>query len=347
MVFKHIVLPGGAVRGLNDYGAISYYIKNNIVSLDNIETIHGTSIGAVMGALLCLKHPVNEYDDYIINCMYDKIFYIDPENVVNILQSNGLFQNDCFANYIKPFLEANDMNVSVTLKEFYNITKVSLYIYVMDVKTVSKTSLSHYSHPDLQLVEAIKGSTCLPGMFSPLFYDDKLYIDGGFVCNYPIKECVETPGVIPSEVIGIKHIFPPPGNMVNIKNFNILDLFFYILSCIIEKLFRENAPCDKTILLIEETTQVEVVYDEYLPAISDLFESVVSKEFRKTHVAHGYMCGEKYYKSQLDNSNIQDTVQDTVHDAVQDTVQDAVQDTVQDADSENNNNSDATQEVPI
>ena len=169
MVFKHIVLPGGAVRGLDDYGAISYYIKNNIVSLDNIESIHGTSIGAVMGALLCLKHNCKEYDDYIINCMYDKIFYIDPENVVNILQSNGLFQNDCFANYIKPFLEANDMSVSITLKEFYAITNISLYIYVMDVKTVSKTSLSHYSHPDLQLVEAIKGSACLPGIFSPLF----------------------------------------------------------------------------------------------------------------------------------------------------------------------------------
>ena len=70
-----------------------------------------------------------------------------------------------------------------------------------------------------------------------------------------------------------------------------------------------------------------------------MLESMVNKDFRETHVAHGYMCGEKYYKSHLDNSNIQDTVQDTVHDAVQDTVHDA--------DSENNNNSDATQEVPI
>ena len=209
----------------------------------------------------------------------------------------------------------------------------------MDVKTVSKTSLSHYSHPDLQLVEAIKGSACLPGIFSPLFYDEKVYIDGGFVCNYPIKECVETPGVIPSEVIGINHLYPPPGNMVNVKTFNIIDLFCYIVSCIIEKLFRENIPCDKTNLLIKETTQVEVEFDQYLPAISDMLESMVNKDFRKTHVAHGYTCGEKYYKSQLDNSNIQDTVQDTVHDAVQDTVHDA--------DSENNNNSDATQEVPI
>jgi predicted acylesterase/phospholipase RssA len=303
MVYKHIVLPGGAVRGLNDYGALSYYIKNDLLSLDNIESIHGTSIGAIMGALLCLKHPINEYDDYLINCMYDKIFYVDPENIVNILQSNGLFHSDCFANYIKPFLEANDMNVSITLKEFYEKTNISLYIYVTDVRTISKTQLSHYSHPDLLLVEAIKGSASLPGLFSPLIYDQKLYIDGGFVCNYPIKECIETEGVIPSEVIGINHVYPPPGNMVDVKTFNILDLVFYILSCLIEKLFLENKACDKVNELIKKTTQINVVFDEYLPTISELLESMVNKDLRKKNIAEGYLCGEKYYKSHLSDNN--------------------------------------------
>jgi predicted acylesterase/phospholipase RssA len=301
MVYKHIVLPGGASRGLVDYGALSYYIKNNHVSLDNIESIHGTSIGAIMGALLCLKHPCNEYDDYLINCMYDKIFYIDPENIVNILQSNGLFHSDCFANYLKPFLEANDMNVSITLKEFYEKTNISLYIYVTDVRTISKKQLSHYTHPDLQLVEAVKGSASLPGLFSPLIYDQKLYIDGGFVCNYPIKECIETEGVIPSEVIGINHVYPPPGNMVDVKTFNILDLVFYILSCLIEKLFLENKACDKVNELIKETTQINVVFDTYLPTISELLESMVNKDLRKKNITEGNLCGEKFYKNSLSN----------------------------------------------
>ena len=303
MVYKHIVLPGGAVRGLNDYGALSYYIKNDLLSLDNIESIHGTSIGAIMGALLCLKHPINEYDDYLINCMYDKIFYVDPENIVNILQSNGLFHSDCFANYIKPFLEANDMNVSVTLKEFYEKTKISLYIYVTDVKSISKAQLSHYSHPDLLLVEAVKGSASLPGLFSPLIYDEKLYIDGGFVCNYPIKECIETEGVIPSEVIGINHVYPPPGNMVDVKTFNILDLVLYILSCLIERLFMENKPCDKTSLLIKETTQIKVAFDEYLPTISELLDSMVNKDLRKKNISEGYLSGETFYKNSLVNGD--------------------------------------------
>jgi predicted acylesterase/phospholipase RssA len=302
MVYKHIVLPGGATRGLNDYGALSYYIKNGVVSLDNIESIHGTSIGAIMGALLCLKHPINEYDDYLINCMYDKIFYIDPENIVNILQSSGLFHSDCFINYLKPFLEANDMNVSITLKEFYEKTKISLYIYVTDVRTISKTQLSHYSHPDLLLVEAVKGSASLPGLFSPLIYDEKLYIDGGFVCNYPIKECIEIEGVIPSEVIGINHTYPPPGNMVDVKTFNILDLVFYILSCLIERLFMENKPCDKTSLLIKETTQINVVFDEYLPTISELMDSLVNKDLRKKNISEGYLSGETFYKNSLVNA---------------------------------------------
>ena len=47
--------------------------------------------------------------------------------------------------------------------------------------------------------------TCaLPVLISPVFIDNKCFMDGGVGCNYPLSFCIEA-GNNPDEILGFKN----------------------------------------------------------------------------------------------------------------------------------------------
>ena len=73
MVIKHIVICGGGPTGLLSYGALKYLAQQGFWTHDNVETIYGTSVGALIGAMLCLKHEWTTLDDYLIKRPWEKV----------------------------------------------------------------------------------------------------------------------------------------------------------------------------------------------------------------------------------------------------------------------------------
>ena len=55
MTIKNLVLSGGAYKGFYTIGALNHLSKTNFYNIENIEKIYGTSVGSLLGALLCLK----------------------------------------------------------------------------------------------------------------------------------------------------------------------------------------------------------------------------------------------------------------------------------------------------
>ena len=55
MTIKHLVLSGGAYRGIYMIGAINNLIKNKFIELDKIETIHCVSVGSLIASCICLN----------------------------------------------------------------------------------------------------------------------------------------------------------------------------------------------------------------------------------------------------------------------------------------------------
>ena len=55
MSIKHLVLSGGAYKGLYIIGAMKELLKENYINIDDIENIYGTSVGALIGVIICLE----------------------------------------------------------------------------------------------------------------------------------------------------------------------------------------------------------------------------------------------------------------------------------------------------
>ena len=190
-----LVLSGGSIWGINIYGALYEAANQQLFDLKNINTIYATSVGTIIGCMISMKFDWDVYTDYIIKRPWQKICKINIENLFNAYNTCGIYSKKFIESIIEPFLKARDLNSEITLKEFYEFTQVEFHLFNTEMNNFVFTDVSYKTHPDWKLTDAIYASCCLPIVFSPHLKDGKCYIDGGFVCNYPLSHCIKDIGI--------------------------------------------------------------------------------------------------------------------------------------------------------
>lgn len=213
MVIKHIVICGGGPTGLLSYGAAKHLAQQGFWSRANIETIYGTSIGALIGAMLCLKHDWETMDNYIVKRPWEKVV-VDSLEMFELFSCKGMSKTKLLDDIMQPLLESEDLSLETTLAEFHAYSGISLHVFTVELNTFQKVQLSHTTHPDLPLMEAIKMSACMPMLFQPIIRDDSCYIDGGIMTNYPLHECMQDTQCRDDEVLGLKNQWNNPNERI-------------------------------------------------------------------------------------------------------------------------------------
>jgi len=206
MTIKNIVLSGGCHTFYQSLGIIQTLEKNDIWKIENIEKIYGTSSGALLGAILCLKFDWDTLNDYFLNRPWHDVYNIDINTIFSIFSKKGFFNRNQVETSFKPLLHAKDLSLDITLKEFYEYCNIELHMYTFDVNHFKLEDISYKTNPDLSLITALYMSSALPIMFSPVCMDDKCYIDGYVVTNYPLIFCIEQNNNL-DEILGIKNVF--------------------------------------------------------------------------------------------------------------------------------------------
>jgi NTE family protein len=72
------------------------------------------------------------------------------------------------------------------MKELYNKTNKYLSITSVCLDTHEAVYISHETFPDIPVWKAILMSCSIPLIFKPIEWENKLYIDGGLVDNFPL-----------------------------------------------------------------------------------------------------------------------------------------------------------------
>jgi len=190
MTIKHLVISGGGPLGLRFLGALEKLEQEHFWDFNNIESIYATSVGSIIGAFICLKYDWETLNKYIIERPWHDAFKVNAKQIFDSYYNKGLFDKKLAEIIFKPLLEAKDLNLNITLKEFYDYSKIDLHIFTFELNTFKTVELSHTLFPDLSLIQALTMSSSLPGIFVPTIIDNCCYIDGGILCNYPINECL-------------------------------------------------------------------------------------------------------------------------------------------------------------
>ena len=203
MTIKHLVISGGGPLGLRYLGALEKLEKEGFWKFDEIESIYATSIGSIIGAFICLKYDWDTLNKYIIERPWHDAFKVNVKQIFDSYYNKGLFDKKLAEIIFKPLLEAKDLSLNITLKEFYDYSKIDLHIFTFELHQFKTVELTHTSFPDLSLLQALTMSSSLPGIFIPTIMDNCCYIDGGVMCNYPLNYCLRD-CLNKYEILGIK-----------------------------------------------------------------------------------------------------------------------------------------------
>jgi predicted acylesterase/phospholipase RssA len=77
-------------------------------------------------------------------------------------------------------------------------------------------------------------SVAIPILMTPIYIDDKCFVDGTIGCNYPLSFCIES-GKTPDEILGVKNTYSEEKTIINSES-NMLQFllnfihkaFFYL-----------------------------------------------------------------------------------------------------------------------
>jgi hypothetical protein len=234
MTIKHLVIPGGGPSGILFLGALEYLDKEKFWNIENIESIYAISVGAIIGILLCFKVEWETINDYIIKRPWHEAFDVNIHLIFNAFSNKGLFSKNAAEIFFKPFLDAKDLSINITMKEFYEISKIELHIFSLEINHFEIVDISYLTHPDLLLLTAVQMSIAIPLIISPVCIDNKCYLDFVYICNNPLNYCVEKYENV-EEILGFKNIYEDESESTIItETSNMLD---YIINLII-KIFK-------------------------------------------------------------------------------------------------------------
>lgn len=171
--FRKLGLGGGGIKGIIHIGALQELSKHQ--KLEFPDGIYGCSVGSIVATYLAFKLPVD--DTLVALCKkYISMERITPkltfQDISTALSAKGVFTMDLFGDVmIEMFSE-----VGIDLKN-KKIGDAPQPLYII-ASNITKGVPSIFTK-DVPILDALKCSCCLPGIFKPQVLYNQLYIDGG------------------------------------------------------------------------------------------------------------------------------------------------------------------------
>jgi predicted acylesterase/phospholipase RssA len=300
MTITSICLSGGGPSLLKQLGAIQILEQNNFWKIENIQSIFATSAGAWLSIILLLKIEWQVINDYVIKRPWHEAINMSPFQLFHIYDDKGVFDIDLVIIFFKPLFFSKNITLEITMKEFYDITKTELFFYTFEINEFKCVELSHKSHPNLKLLDALYMTSCIPLLFKPYIENEthnnnqnendrlvitKCYIDGGISANYPLEYCLKH-NKNPDEILSFKNLFE---NNITDKIINEKTDTIDFVTIFIHKLLKMLDTQDD-----KETINNEVLCKNSHITLKYLTDIIYSEELRNNILIDGFDIGKKY-----------------------------------------------------
>lgn len=180
-----MVMSGAGANAIMQVGcvvALDAYLRKTGISQTGIyghfTRLRGVSAGALVSALICIKLPLIQ----IMKVLADGVTgMLDcPVDIMDSIERRGLSRMQSFREMLQEhFKERN------TFESLYLRTNLDLGVGVTNLLTRKFVMMTHRTHPDVSVVDAIMASISIPFLVEPVLVDGNLCADGGVVVNFP------------------------------------------------------------------------------------------------------------------------------------------------------------------
>jgi len=281
-----LVISGGGPTLFRSLGVLQHLMKQDYFKMSDINSIYGTSAGAIIAVILCLGFDWDTINDYVIERPWQDAYPIDIKCIFDAYTKRGIFDRKILEIFFKPLFDAKDISMDVTLEEFYKYCNKDVHMYSFEIHGFCVEDISHKSHPDLALLTALQMSSAIPILISPVYIQGKCYVDGGVICNYPLDHCLghclDSSGnqaTSISEILGIQNQYESISEKYNVnENSTILD---FILCFLYKFIFNRSEN------IFKQQLDNEVVCKSEFMTLAYLQNVLSSKETRREILENG------------------------------------------------------------
>jgi predicted acylesterase/phospholipase RssA len=292
MTIEHLVISGGGPNGFKFLGALEELHDQNFWNIENIKTIYCTSVGSMIATMLSLKYDWETLNTYLIDRPWKELFKIKPKQILEAYSNKGVINISHLEKTLKPLLVAKDLNINITMKEFYEYSSIELHMFTVELNSFQVEDISYLTHPELRLIEAIYMSSSIPSLIQPLFYENKCYIDGGLLANYPIQYCIQR--FDKETILGIKTEYASSNKSILTSDATILEFVVNIFIKYMEY------------ISILSVNQIEIPYEVKckgsMISIGDFKDLISEQLIRKDWIESGKKEAQNFLQSKLQNS---------------------------------------------
>ena len=198
-----LVLSGGGVFGAALLGAL-----HSLHSLDPFKVFAGTSVGALICALLVIGYTPLE----LLRLVSDEPSLMKPEHKLDFNRFGMVSQDN-----IRAFMERlfEEKTKAKSFQEIYKEFKKELIIVGTNLSRQHAVYFQKEDFPQMNVIDALMISCCVPMVFPYIVFENEVHVDGFVTDNFPIRYVAEKY----SDVIGI-NICKNQKFIVNFHNVN-------------------------------------------------------------------------------------------------------------------------------
>lgn len=202
-----LVLSGGGAKGFAHIGVLKALEKNHI----KIDSITGSSMGAIVAALYSAGYSPDQIESILSNVNWEKSFEDNPNREDIPLDQKAISEDyglslkyDGDFNFSLPKSLRNSQRTYLYLKKLlHNVDGINnfnkLPIPLRIIATNLDTGKPHsFSHGDLAKV--VTASMAIPTIFDPVKIGKNYYVDGLVSRNFPVEDALEFK---PDIIIGV------------------------------------------------------------------------------------------------------------------------------------------------
>tara|TARA_B000000437_G_scaffold219293_1_gene200750 strand:+ start:1631 stop:2530 length:900 start_codon:yes stop_codon:yes gene_type:complete len=185
-----LLFSGGAMKCVSILGSLRYLFEENIIhsSFKGIRDIYFVSGSSIYITPLIIGLSLDSTIDLFKKIDYKGIYENSPEmKLQNLFDNYGLKKITDFKFIMIAIFKNKGIDKNITLNEFYELTNINIHFRVININKGKTEYLNKDNSPDLEYIDAVAMTCCIPLLFEPFEYNGFKYIDGGVNNNFPYE----------------------------------------------------------------------------------------------------------------------------------------------------------------
>ena len=183
-----VIFGGGAIRGIAYIGAVKALRELGV----EIDSLAGSSVGAIFAGLLSVGYNADELKSLFLNINFDLFRDIH----FGLGKEFALSKGEVFLDWLRDLIEKKyygnshkkGKNEPVTFKDLDK----DLIVITTDLTNFKCKEFSKYKTPDFEIAKAIRISSTMPGLMPPYKLDESELVDGDLQKSWPLWKLTDT-----------------------------------------------------------------------------------------------------------------------------------------------------------